>query len=309
MKQRILITGGSGLLAINWAQTVKNRFLLTLGLHKREVFVAGVETVQLDLDSPEFLLRSFEKFYPDVIIHTAGLTNVETCERDQDLARHVNINLAVNVAKVCESSGIKLVHISTDHLFSGRDSLIDETYPVCPVNFYGKTKAEAEARVLEINPQSLVVRTNFYGWGTDYRRSFSDLIIDTLRSNGNNEKLTLYKDVFYTPILAESVITAVHEMIDHEAYGIYHLVGDTRISKYEFGLLLADEFNLDKSLINIGSLADNPSLIRRPLDMSLSNLKAKKVLGRELGGVRQHLARLHQQETHTISYAIRNGQL
>ena len=307
MRPRILITGGSGLLGINWAQTVKDRFLINLVLHKRKVFVDGVKTLQLDLDSPDRLLQSFEKFYPDIIIHTAGLTNIETCERDQDLARHVNIDLAVNVAKVCRSAGIKLVHISTDHLFSGYDSFVDEAYPVCPVNFYGKSKAEAEARVLDINPQSLVVRTNFYGWGTNYRRSFSDLIIDTLRSKNDRGKLTLFNDVFYTPILAESVVTAVHELIDQKAYGIYHIVGDDKISKYEFGLLLADEFDLDQSRIDIGSLADNPSLIRRPLDMSLSNLKAKKLLGRELGGVRQHISRLHQQELDSISHSITNG--
>ncbi len=295
------------MLAINWAQAMKNHVSLTLGLHRREVFVAGVETQQLDLNSQESLLQSFEKFRPDILIHAAGITSVETCEREQELARHVNINLAVNIANVCKSAEIKLVHISTDHLFSGRDSLVDEEYPVDPINFYGKTKAEAEARVLDINPDSLVVRTNFYGWGTAYRRSFSDLIIDVLRQNKHHEKLTLFHDVFYTPILAESAILAIHEMIDHKACGIYHLVGDDRISKYEFGLLVAEEFNLDKAKINIGSLADNSLLIRRPLDMSLSNSKATKLLGRELGGVRQHLARLHQQELSDINDAIGNG--
>jgi dTDP-4-dehydrorhamnose reductase len=307
VKPRILIAGGSGLLAINWAHTMKNRVSIRLGLHRREVVVDGVTTEQLNLDSPISLLRSFEKFCPDVIINATGITNVETCEREKELAHHVNVELAVNLAKVCKIAAIKLVHISTDHLFSGHASCVDEEYPVCPINFYGKTKAEAEARVLDTNPESLVFRTNFYGWGPVYRRSFSDIIIDTLRSHDKRDKLTLFQDVFYTPILAESAILAVHEILDHQASGVYNLVGDERISKYEFGMLLAEEFNLDQDQIKIGSLRDNPLLIRRPLDMSLSNLKATKLLGRKLGGVRQHLARLHQQEQIGLSHAIRNG--
>ena len=287
MSQRILITGGSGLLALNWALTVRAGFAVTLGLHEQNIALAGVETRKLDLDSVENLLRVLEATEAQTVIHTAGLTSVEKCEADPGRARHINVDIASNVAEACARLGLPLVHISTDHLFSGHASFSSESCLPEPVNVYGLTKAEAESRVLDAHPMTLVVRTNFYGWGTRYRHSFSDVIIETLRAG---RELTLFDDVFYTPILAE------HDLIDHQASGIFNVAGDERISKYEFGLQLAQEFELDAHLIMPGSITAQVALTRRPYDMSLSNQRTRKLLGRKLGGVDAQIARLHQQE-------------
>lgn len=301
MNSTILITGGSGLLALNWALTVRDRYSVILGLHEREISLAGVEGRRIDLESVNHLMRTLEAVQPQTVIHTACLTSVEACEAKPDLAHHINVELAVNVAQACAKLGLPLVHISTDHLFSGEASLVDETHPVMPINAYGRTKAEAESRVLEAHPQAIVMRTNFYGWGTSYRRSFSDVIIETLQAG---KKLTLFKDVFYTPILIEAATQAVHELINLEACGIFHVVGDERISKYEFGLMIAKEFNLDSSLIRPGLLSDQASLVQRPYDMSLANQKICNLLGRKLGGVDEHIARLRQQKQNGLTQEI-----
>lgn len=293
MKRTILITGGSGLLALNWALAIRERYSVISGLHEQNISLAGIETRQIDLESVDQLVRTFETVQPQIIIHTAGLTNVEECEAKPNLAQHVNVQLAANVAQACAKRRLSLVHISTDHLFSGEASLIDETHPIAPKNVYGRTKAEAELRVLDAYAQTLVIRTNFYGWGPSYRRSFSDVIIGTLRSG---KELMLFKDVFYTPILIEAAAKTVHDLINLKACGIFHVGGDERISKYEFGLKVAEEFNLDSSLIKPGFLTDQVSLVQRPHDMSLSNKKTCNLLGRKLGGVDEHIARLHQQE-------------
>lgn len=171
-----------------------------------------------------------------------------------------------------------------------------------PINVYGQTKAEAELRVQENHPDVLVMRANFYGWGTRYRRSFSDAIIESLRSG---KELTLFTDVFYTPILAEAAASAAHDLIESKVSGIVNVVGDERISKYEFGIKLAKEFDLDASLVRPGLLGDKVALVQRPHDMSLSNQKACELLGRKLGCVAEHLARLHQQEQSGLAREIR----
>lgn len=293
MKPRILITGGSGLLALNWALAVRDSYTVTLGLHEREIALAGVQTERIDLESVDHLIRGFEIAQPQIVIHTAGLTSVEKCEAEPTRAQHVNLDIAVNVAQACAKLGLPLAHISTDHLFAGKASLVDETFPVAPVNVYGRTKAAAESLVLEAHPQSLVIRTNFYGWGTSYRHSFSDGVIEALRAG---KELKLFQDVSYTPILVETVAQAVHDLIDLKVSGICHVVGDERISKYDFGLKLAQEFNLDSRLIKPSYITDQALLVQRPHDMSLSNQKTCKLLGRKLGGVGEHIARLHQQE-------------
>jgi len=293
MTAKVFITGGSGLLALNWALAIRESYTVTLGLHERIVSLAGVQTQIVDLESVEDLVQTFDEAQISMVVHAAGFTSVEQCEAKPDLARHINVDLAGNVAKACAKLGLPLIHISTDHLFSGERSLFAETSHVTPVNVYGMTKAKAELRVLDVHPEALVLRTNFYGWRTSYRRSFSDMIIDKLR---DSQKISLFQDVFYTPILVEMVARAAHELLDLKATGIVNIVGDERTSKYEFGIRIAEEFGLDASLIKPGLLADQVALVQRPRDMSLSNQKACKLLGRQLGSVAEHLARLHQQE-------------
>jgi dTDP-4-dehydrorhamnose reductase len=302
MKPRILITGGSGLLALNWALAVRDRFSITLGLHKRNVSVPGIQTQAIDLESIDSLVRSIENLDPLVVIHSAGLTSVERCESDPGLAHHANVTLAANVAKACDILGVKLVHVSTDHLFDGQDIFVDENHVTAPVNVYGKTKAEAEWRVLESNPHSLVIRTNFFGWGTSYRHSFSDMVIDALRSG---EELKLFRDVFYTPILVESVASVIHDLIDLNANGIFNVVGDERISKFGFGLKIAAQFSLDSQRIRPVLFLDQAALVLRPLDMSLSNRKVSDFLGRRLGGSQEHIAILHRQELNGLAREMR----
>lgn len=303
MNKTVLITGGSSLLALNWALAIREQYMVTLGLHERAVSLVGVGTRQIDLESVDRLARVFEMVQPQIVVHTAGLTSVEKCEANPDLAQHINVELAANVARACARLGLPLIHVSSDHLFSGDASLVDETYPTAPRNVYGRTKKEAEARVLEAHPQALVIRTNFYGWGPSYRHSFSDVIIGALRSD---KELTLFQDVYYTPILIEAAAQAAHDLINLKASGIFHVVGDERISKYKFGLKIAAEFNLDSNRISSGFLADQTMLVQRPHDMSLSNQKTRYLLGRKLGSVDEHIARLHQQEQSEPVQGIRN---
>jgi dTDP-4-dehydrorhamnose reductase len=303
MKSKVFITGGSGLLALNWALAIRHSHSVTLGLHARIVSLAGVQTQKVELESVEHLVRIFGESQTSIVVHAVGLTSVEECEAKPDLAQHINVDLAVNVAIACAKLNLPLIHISTDHLFSGKRSLLAETSLVSPVNVYGVTKAIAELRVLDAHPEALVLRTNFYGWGTSYRHSFSDVIIDKLRTG---QKLTLFQDVFYTPILIETVVQVANELVGLKASGVFNVVGDERISKKEFGLKLAQEFNLDINLIQPSLIANQASLVKRPYDMSLSNQKVSMLLGRKLGCVSKHLSRLHKQEQNGFSQEMRN---
>jgi len=303
VKEILLITGGSGLLALNWALGKRERFSIVLGVHTRKVVVRGVDVQYINLESIETLISSIENIQPQLIVHTAGLTDVELCEADPELAYYVNFELARNVAVACASLSVPLVHISTDHLFSGEHSWISEKTHVSPINVYGRTKAKAEKGVLDACPDALIVRTNFYGWGPMYRRSFSDMIIDALRSG---KELTLFKDVYYTPILAEVLVDVTHELVNKKANGVFHVVGDERVSKHEFGLKVAEMFQLNSSLIKSGSISDKTNLTPRPNDMSMSNKKVSQLIGRRIGGLEKHLKILFQQYNIKLAQEIQN---
>jgi dTDP-4-dehydrorhamnose reductase len=292
-RKRILLTGGSGLLALNWACAVRDEWDVVLGTHRHQVKLGGTTSVQLELESADQLSRQIDEIAPDLVVHTAGLTNVDRCEDDPTAARIANADIAANVARVAAGRGIKLIHISTDHLFAGTEQMYPEEAPPQPLNEYARSKLLAEKLVQEICPHALVVRTNFFGWGYERRQSFSDWIIYNLRAG---KALSLFDDVHFTPILADELVRTAHRLVAVDAAGIFNLVGDERVSKYAFALRLVEQFELPANLIKRDQVSHGHLHARRPPDMSLDNGKARRLLGRDLGGIDQFLAALRQQE-------------
>lgn len=290
---KILITGGSGLLATNWALAARAEHAVVLGLHNRKISLRNVTTLVIELEAANRLQASLAAIKPDLVVHTAGATSVEWCESFPEEAHRINVTLTANVARACSALAVPMVLISTDHLFEGNAALVDEGCPPAPQNVYGRTKAEAEQATLECHSAALVVRTNFFGWGTGYRQSFSDRIIFQARAG---QPLMLFVDVFFTPILIEALVMAVQDLVQTQASGILHIVGDERISKYEFGHAIVKQFGLDPSVIKTSRISDQRDLVRRPRDMSLSNAKACKLLGRRLGSISAQLLSLQAQE-------------
>jgi UDP-4-amino-4,6-dideoxy-N-acetyl-beta-L-altrosamine transaminase/dTDP-4-dehydrorhamnose reductase len=293
MQKKVLITGGSGLLAVNWALSIRDNYAVTLLLHHKKISLSGVDTDIVSLSSLDECLSVLEKHQPDIVIHTAGLTNVEECESNPNLAQEVNVDLAKNIAIACNQQSVKLVHISTDHLFLGNQEFSTEESATNPVNNYAKTKLLGEQEVLKNCKGALIIRTNFFGWGTKYRQSFSDFILNKLK---NNEQIDLFSDVFFTPILVDELSKRTQQLIDSNAVGIFNIVSSKRISKYEFGLKLANCFNLDAGLINEVSINDRKNLVKRPMDMSLSNTKLCQVLNCEIADLDEQLQILKEQE-------------
>lgn len=299
----VLLTGGSGLLALNWAITRRTQQPVVLTLHEREVSLAGVQMRHVGLDSIEAVRTILESVRPGLVVHTAGLTNIERCETDPALAEHVNVDLAVTVAKACAEIGVPLAHISTDHLFDGEVAMRTEHDTPTPLNVYARTKAEAERRVTEMWPDALIIRTNFYGWGPGYRQSFSDVVLTALRAG---RPISLFTDVYYTPVLAAVVAETCHELVNAGASGVFNVAGEDRLSKYEFGRRLAACFGLDAGLLRPSSINDLPALAPRPRDMSLNTDAVRAAVGHGLGGVDAHIALLRQQEEVGQAHELQN---
>lgn len=292
-KPRMLLTGGTGLLALNWACALRNKWDVILATHLHEANLGGVVSCQVDLEDTAQLGHQLDHLSLDLIVHTVGLTNVGRCEEDRELARHVNAEIARNVAHASAIRNIGFIHISTDHLFAGTSSFYSEISPPQPLNEYGRSKLLAEEMVAEVCPQALILRTNFFGWGYARRQSFSDWIIYSLRSG---KTLSLFDDVYFTPIHIDTLALAAHDLVAAGATGIFNLVGDERISKYDFGLQLAECFSLPKELIQRSQVGQANLSANRPRDMSLNNIKARQALGRPLGRLNDFLATLHSQE-------------
>ena len=293
--KKIFFTGGAGLLSLNWSIYCKDKWDVTLGTFKRKISPDFAKTVSLELSqSAASLINVFSKVSPDVVVNSAALTNLEYCEQNPFDAFNSNVDFASNVASACNQLKIPLVHISTDHLFDGTVANVTEDELPKPLNVYAKTKVDAEIKVFSECKNSIIVRTNFFGLGTSYRSSFTDQIIHEL---SNGRPYYGFKDVFFTPILVSDLASCIFQLMECGMYGIFNISSDSRLSKYEFAVLVAKIFDLPHSLVRPISISEKQDLVVRPVDMSLSNRKASAVLMREIGSAEDGLRRLLEQST------------
>lgn len=290
---RLLITGGSGLLALNWACAMRDQWNVVLGTHRHRVSLRGATALPLDLGDAETLARQLGVLNPDLVVHAAGLTSVDKCEENPALARHANAELARNVAEATASRNIRLVHISTDHLFAGTRSGYREDDTPEPLNEYARSKLLAEEWVRQADPRALIIRTNFFGWGHALRQSISDWIIYSLRAG---KTITMFDDVYFTPIIADELAKAAHRLVELSAGGIYNLASEERVSKYDFAARLARAFDLPSKMIRQGKIQDAGLVAKRPLDMSLGSVKAREMLCTGLGRLDDYFISLRRQE-------------
>lgn len=273
--KKIVFFGGSSLLAVNWAKQICLEYDVYLIMHKRKIQLSNVNSVHFENDFETSFIRFIEELKPDYMVNCAALTNVDQCENNPQHAEDINALWPKKLAQLSKRLKFKLIHISTDHLFDGNHSFYSEQSPMSPLNQYAKTKGFAEKNVLHEDDNALIIRTNFFGWGTSYRTSFSDWILKELRAEN---KITLFTDVFYTPIYITELTRIIHQLLDANLCGVFNVVSNERISKYEFGKLLASRFSLDASLIEPILIEQKAHLILRPKEMSLSIAKMEECL-------------------------------
>lgn len=307
---RLLITGVSGLLGLNLTLLARDRHAVSGCFFSHAVSIAGVETFPADLAQAGVAEKIIDRVGPDAILHTAGLTSVDGCEEAPALARRLNVDVAGALARVAGERQIRLVHLSTDHLFAGTSAWHDESEPPAPINTYAQTKAEAEQVVQQVCPHALIVRTNFYGWGPPFRASFSDWILAAMR---RGEELRMFTDVFFTPILINDLCEAILEIAAAGASGLYHVAGSDRLSKHDFAQRLAEVFEVAHPQIRPASVEEAPLRARRPKDMSLRSDKVARLLGRRMPAIGEGLARLRRLEgagwPETVAAAVAGARL
>lgn len=274
-RKKVIITGGTGLLASNIALYKRDDWEILLLTRNHTLAFEGVVSTKANLLDVDATQRIFETFNPDLIIHTAGLANVEECEKNYYIAHLANTVISKNIAAICANGNFKLLHISTDHFPNEQVELCSEEDIGLPLNVYAETKLLGESSVRRLCPDAIVVRTNFFGWGHEDRASFSDFIINNLRQNN---PITLFDDVYYTPIFIDELTDSIEALANKKVSGVYNIVSNKKISKYDFGMKVAEIFDLNKELINKGSIKSR-AMTKRPFNMSLSNKKLIAELG------------------------------
>ena len=291
--KNFLFTGGSSLLAQGWVRNSQNQYNYVLALNQRQIDRDKFSTIDMDYSSVSKIKRKLKFVKPEAVINCIGLTNIEECENKPEFAFEANVEIAGKIAKACFESNIKFVHISTDHLYNGLSAFTSEEDDYSPLNYYAKTKGQGEKIVLDKNKDAIVIRTNFFGWGPSYKSSFSDRIIKSL---SKGVPLKLFDDVYYTPISIRTLSEKILNLIDKDAKGVFNISSNERITKYEFGLMIASAFNYSKNLIIPTGIRQVSNLTLRPKDMSLSNHKLCAFLGCTIPSLKSQIQELKREE-------------
>ncbi len=232
----------------------------------------GLESIEIDLFSKNSVQRILDSYDIDIVLNCVGLTNVEDCEHNPSEAFKLNSQLPGIIANACKSTNTKLIHISTDHLFDDQNILYSEEDEVKLINVYATSKYEGELEVLNNCQASIICRTNFFGYGPAHKNSFSQWIEESAK---NNQKIVLFKDVFFTPVSGANLAFYAHKLLENNFYGIFNISSDKKISKFDFGKLICKKLNIPSYSILPGYIDDKPDLVKRPKAMGLSNTKLK----------------------------------
>lgn len=272
---RLYITGIAGLLGNNIVKKLVDRCEIT-GVDILDLKIPNIEYENFSLYETRRLEEHIKKVKPDVVIHTAAAVNVDECEKNPEWAYKLNVETTKKISEICGALNIKLVYISTDAVFDGKDSkLYTESDDVNPLNVYAKTKLGGESYVLQY-PKNLVIRTNIYGHNIQNKKSFGEWIVSSLE---DGKILNMFDDIDFSPILVSDLAEIIYKALVCKLSGLYHVCATGCISKYEFGIKLKEVFAIDTGVINRSKSDCMNFVAKRSKHMGMSNEKISKELG------------------------------
>ncbi len=286
--QKLLITGASGFLGWHICQVTKPEWEVYGTYFSHNLEIADIKMLKVDLTNFQELKRIFSDINPDVVIHTAAQSQPNFCQTHPEESQAINVTASCNIAGLCADYAIPCAFTSTDLVFDGLNAPYRETDPVCPVNFYGEQKVRAEIGMLERYPKTTICRMPLmFGMATPTASSFMQPFIQTL---ADGKDLKLFIDEFRTPVSATTAAQGILLALE-KINGCVHLGGQERISRYDFGKLLVEVFQLPATNLKACRQKDVKMAAPRPADVSLDSSQAF-ALGYEPLSLRQELNKM-----------------
>jgi dTDP-4-dehydrorhamnose reductase len=258
---RILITGGSGLLGqyLN-IELSKNHSILTL-YHQNIRNCIDYNCTQTDINDKIEVSEIFKSFRPEVVVHTAAVTNPSAASQmDPRLVYNTNVNATSNIAELCLKGNARLVYMSTDLVYAGyRGSMLTENAKLIPTSFYAETKLMGEVKIKEVLANYLTLRAAlFYGFGLNKKYNHFHQMYLNLK---DKIPVKLFQDQFRTPIELGNAAAIINQLIEKGITNeTINLGGKERVSRYQLGELLCDTAGFDKTLLQKISMDDMPDL-------------------------------------------------
>lgn len=298
MGQKILITGSNGLLGQKLVHLLHDQkdveVIATSRGENRIELIKGFVYEPLDITDAKAVATVMEKHAPDVVIHTAAMTNVDQCEEDREGCVQLNVEATRNIVNACEVQDSFLVHLSTDFIFDGEDGPYNEEAKPNPVSFYGETKLESEELVQQSKLRWAIVRTVLV-FGISEKMSRSNIILWVKKSVEEGKTINVVNDQWRTPTLAEDLAKGCFLIATKKAEGIFNISGNELLTPYDMAMQTAEYFNLDKSYINETDGSKFQQKAKRPPKTGFDITKAQREVGYRPRTFKEGIAMVEQQ--------------
>ncbi|MBD3225187.1 MAG: dTDP-4-dehydrorhamnose reductase [Caldithrix sp.] len=246
---KVLIFGSNGLLGQNLNRKFVGEFSVFGASNEDRNFIknANISYQKVDVANRAQVKFIIEDIEPQIIINAAAYTNVDDAEKEREACWNVNVRGVENIIESAAEFKPIFVQISTDYVFDGNEPPYRETDEPNPQGNYAQSKLAAEKVVQSGSLEYLIVRTQIlFGHGNKIRPNFVTWLIDELQ---NGKKARIVNDQIGTPSYAPDVAEAILQLLQAEAYGLFHVSNPDSLSRHEFAMKIADIFQLDMQLI------------------------------------------------------------
>ena len=290
--KKVLITGSNGLLG----QSLLDLFLKTqdyeiIALSRGEnryPIKNGYTYISIDLTDFEKLKEVVKREKPDFIVNTAAMTHVDVCEDDKEGCDKLNVELVKVLAMLSKNIKSKLIHISTDFIFNGKQGFYKETDTPNPLSYYGESKLKSEEVIINEQIDFVILRTILvFGKVHDMSRNNIALWVKNMLAKG--EKLTIVDDQFRMPTYVKTLAEACKLSVDKKVTGIFNISSNKLLSVYEIAHQIAEVFQLDKSLITPISTKTLNQKALRPAKTGFDLSNTEQQLGLKLKSFSEYL--------------------
>lgn len=298
---RLLIIGSTGLVGSKVASLAgKHGFEPYNTQHGRKS--QSPDFVELDITDRGATLALVEKVRPSVIINTAAVTNVDYCESHQEEAHRVNVESVKNLAEATRHSGSRLIQLSTDYVFDGRVGHYEEVDTPNPIQYYGKTKLEAEKIVVNLPSFAIARPSVIFGWapirirgesGSSKPMNFAMFVLNKLK---RHETVKAIRDQYASPMFADNLAEALLMLARRGQNGIFHTAGRSCLSRYEFAIKLAETFGYSTKQVEPVYASEFKQIAQRPRNSCLRVDKTERLLGMSLFTAEQGIKEMKTQE-------------
>ncbi|EGJ31205.1 MULTISPECIES: NAD(P)-dependent oxidoreductase [Moorena] len=268
MRKKLLVTGASGFLGWNLCQLAKEQWDIYGTYFSQTIDIPGITLVKADLREFQEIKHLFAEIQPAGVIHTAAQSKPNFCQTHREESYSINVTASINIARLSADYDIPCVFTSTDLVFDGLNPPYLETDPVSPISYYGEQKVMAEEGMRSHYPKVAICRMPLmFGIVPPTASSFIQPFLKIIREG---RPLSLFTDEIRTPVSGTTAAKGLLLALE-KVQGLVNLGGKERISRYDFGCLMAEVFELSQDNLGRCLQKDVPMAAPRSPDTSLDS--------------------------------------